>query len=97
MVTAEKQHDTKVLKIVFKDIVNPDQGTTAPFEIKTTFDSLVLDATDTSTTTARTLDISAKPQSITQISLKFDPKNEGEESNYQFEFTPTNKIEESVS
>ena len=95
-VTAEKQIPGNIF-IQVDGIDNPDEGLTETFEIKTTYDSLDLDLTDTSVNASRVISITSSPNQINDLSLIYDPQNEGEEAMYQFEFFPSSTIEEAVT
>ena len=53
--------------------------------------------TDSSSILGRTLTITNKPKTINNIVQTFNPQNEGEESEYTFNFFPTSDIEELIT
>jgi len=72
--------------------MNPSAGETDGFIVKTFYDGIFLDTTATSDTTGRTATITDEPLPISVKYLKFDPRNEGEESTYEIAFVPTTPL-----
>ena len=88
----DNDYSTSGMLVTISGVPNPAVGATDGFIVKTYYDGLFLDKTDTSDLTGRTVDIVDSASNITIKSLTFDPRNEGEEATYTFVFLPTNTI-----
>lgn len=78
-------------------VINPDKGTTSGFVVKTYYDGVMLDNTDTTTLTGRTVTLTDGGDRIIVNSLTCDPQNEGEQSNYTFSFVTSNEIDSTMA
>jgi len=81
------------VNVTIMNVLNPDFGTTDGFVITTSYDGVTLDVTDTTSLLGRTLSTTPKPNAITYLGMLFDPKNEGETSDYNFTFLPLDEID----
>jgi len=94
----DEDYTTGAITVTIFDIENPSSAmTTDGFEISTYYDGFLLAETDTSTLSGRTVTIQSAGNYLDMTALDFEPKNEGEQATYFFEFIPTTTITTSMA
>lgn len=91
-VQLDSSYTTGDISVTILNIPNPRAGVTNGFIVKTFYDGVFLDVTDTTSSLGRTCTITSGASPISVKSISFDPKNEGEISVYIFTFIPTTSL-----
>ena len=78
------------------NVPNPKQGQTDGFIIYSRYDNIIVDETDLSNTNQRVLQIFSSPNPLLLLAISFNPRNEGELSNYLFKIIPSSGFQTST-
>jgi len=92
VIELDEEYSTGTIEVKIYNILNPAQGTTSGFVVRTYYDGVFLDNTDSSDLTGRTITLLPAAENIAMKSLSFDPRNEGEPATYTFTFLPESSL-----
>lgn len=88
--TLDTVFSSGTISVKIKNIKNPVQTVTDVFIVSTKYDEVVIDQSDILIKDGKVLTIKEQGSKITMMKFSFNPQNEGEVSEYLFNFVPTN-------